>query len=91
MCLYRNGEKLDWNEIGQTARAQKPNSRSEDGMTQAQRKLLPRVEYHAKRAGRYASLPELLTQAYMNDLKLFGWVGEHLYEVWPGGRNIQWR
>lgn len=54
-----------------------------------------RIKDAAERAGRYATFAELFTQSIMAERKLFGWVdsgpgSSHFYEVWPGGRCIDW-
>ena len=52
--------------------------------------LLQRIVEASERAGRYQSFPEFLTQVVISGYKQFGWVDHRFYELWPGGRCIEW-
>jgi hypothetical protein len=48
------------------------------------------LEQHANGAGRYVSFAEFWTQVVLSERKLYGWVGNEFFELWPGGRCINW-
>lgn len=49
-----------------------------------------RLQFAADGAGRYGSFEEFLSQVVSAERKLYGWVGNEFYELFPGGRCIQW-
>jgi len=40
----------------------------------------------SKRAGRFASLDEFLTQVVTANRDMYGWVDDKFYHLYPGGR-----
>jgi len=44
----------------------------------------------SKGAGRYATFAEFLTQVVIEERRMCGWVDDKFYELWPGGRCIDW-
>ena len=51
---------------------------------------LQRITDAARGAGRYQSFAEFVTQVQIEERKMFGWVGHSFYELWPGGRCVDW-
>lgn len=51
---------------------------------------LLRVIEASERAGRYQSFAEFQTQVALSGYKQFGWVDSNFYELWPGGRCVDW-
>lgn len=44
----------------------------------------------SERAGRYASFSEFHTQVVTSGYDMYGWVGEKFYQLYPGGRCIDY-
>jgi len=44
----------------------------------------------SKRAGRFASLEELQSQCVSNGYSMYGWVDDRFYQIYPGGRCIDY-
>jgi hypothetical protein len=63
-----------------------------DSLGREKERMMPleRIVEASERAGRYQSFPEFLTQVVISGYKQFGWVDHRFYELWPGGRCIEW-
>lgn len=44
----------------------------------------------SKRAGRYHSFAEFLTQVVTSGYDMYGWVDDKFYHLYPGGRCIDY-